>query len=430
MFRSSLALANSGTLRRRSAGGQLAQINFAQGTASRECAGIFAASLPAPPSDGGFAKAPPWVPRMWHGCDVRVWLALLARNRFAVHPRYWVIAAFATFTTLTNTILGLIESAIFGRAVRRTRIGEPPIFLIGHWRTGTTLLHELMGCDERLACPTTYQCMEPCHFLLTERLLSRWLGLLLPANRQMDNMNQAFDRPQEDEFALCMLGAGSPYSAIAFPNRPPREENYLDFEGVPPERRRRWQAIFYWFLQKLTYKHRKRLVLKSPPHTARIGILNEMFPGAVFIHLGRDPYLVFASTLNLWRTLERGHGLQTPAYDGLEERVLSSFERMYEKLEEARSLLGPGQLYELRYEDLVRDPAGELKKIYRYFQFPGFDACMPKLEEYLATIATYKTNQYCLSDEQRHLVARRWGDVIRRYGYGNSASPGDPARPA
>ena len=55
---------------------------------------------------------------------------------------------------------------------------------------------------------------------------------------------------------------------------------------------------------------------------------------------------------------------------------------------------------------------------------PGTEACLggyerflPRLEAYLATIKGYETNRYQLAPEQRALVSRRWGDVIRRYGY-------------
>src|SRR5205807_2681055 len=97
---------------------------------------------------------------------------------------------------------------------------------------------------------------------------------------------------------------------------------------------------------------RKPLVLKSPPHTARIPVLAPMFPGARFVHLVRDPYVVFASTVNLWRTLFALHGLQKPTFAGLEEYVLATHVRMQQRLEEGRRLLPPAQFYELRYEDL------------------------------------------------------------------------------
>jgi omega-hydroxy-beta-dihydromenaquinone-9 sulfotransferase len=371
----------------------------------------------APASPLQLAKQPDWMPRMWQGCDFFAWLTLLFRNRVAVHPRQLYIAVIITLVSFINTLLGLLQDAMFSRAVRNTKIEQPPIFLLGHWRTGTTLLHELMICDQRFGYPTTYACAEPNHFLLTERLFSRWLSFLMPASRPMDNMKGGFDRPQEDEFAMCMLGVGSPYSTIAFPNRRPDGPDYLDLEAVPPAGLRRWKRAFDGFLRKLTYQTGKRLVLKSPPHTARIKTLKEMFPGAIFIHIVRDPYVVFPSTVNLWRTLYHAHGLQTPTCDGLEETVLQTFVRLHEKLEEGKKLLGPGQFYELRYEDLVRDPVGEMGKLYAHFGLTGFDAYLPRLQEYLANNRGYETNKYRLTEQQRTLVTRRWGDVIRRYGY-------------
>jgi hypothetical protein len=374
-------------------------------------AGLEAAAPPV------LSKEPDWMPRIWNGCNFAVWLKLLARNRFAVHPSHWFFAAIITVFTLLNSLLELIEGAIFGRAVRATRIDAPPIFLIGHWRSGTTLLHELMTCDENFGFPTTYQCMEPNHFLLTEWLLARWLRFLIPATRPMDNMQAAFDRPQEDEFAICLMGAESPYSALAFPNRAPA---HLELEPESPQSLDHWKWAFHRFLQKITYKAGRRLVLKSPPHTARVKTLKEMFPDAIFIHIVRDPHVVFSSTVNLWRTLFKTYGLQAPTYDGLEEIVLNTFVHMHEKLDEGKAALEPGQFYQLRYEDLVKNPVDEIRKIYDRFRLPGFDACLPRLQSYLATVENYETNRYNLSPEQRAMIAARWGEVIRRYGYDRS----------
>ncbi len=371
----------------------------------------------APPP---LAKKPEWTPRMWEGCDFFAWLKLLLRNGCAVHPRQWYIAIIITYVSFHNTLLRIIQDAIYGRAVRATKIKEPPIFLLGHWRTGTTLLHELMICDPRFGYPTTIECMMPNHFLLTEYYFTTWFKFLISSSRPMDNMKAGFDRPQEDEFALSMFGVGSPYKTIAFPNNAPVDQEYLDLEGVPPTGLRSWKRAFKQFLRQITYKTGKRLVLKSPPHTARVKVLKEMFPGAIFIHIVRDPYVVFPSTVNLWRTLYKSHGMQTPNYDGLEELVLTTFTRMYAKLEEGKKLLGPDQFYELRYEDLVKNPEAEMKKIYDHFKLGGYDDFLPRLREYLASVKGYETNKYQLTDEQKARIADRWGDVIRRYGYDKS----------
>src|SRR6202011_3820426 len=135
---------------------------------------------------------------------------------------------------------------------------------------------------------------------------------------------------QEDEFALCMLGQPSPYLTIAFPNRPPQDQEYLDLEGLPPKALARWKQTFLRFLQQLTYKNPKRLILKSPPHTCRIKVLLEMFPDARFVHIVRNPYVVFPSTVNLWKSLYQKHGLQVPTFAGLEDHVFDTYTRMYE----------------------------------------------------------------------------------------------------
>jgi omega-hydroxy-beta-dihydromenaquinone-9 sulfotransferase len=376
-----------------------------------------AAPADNPPARPAAAKKPEWAPRMWQGADFFAWLRLLVRNRFAVHWSCLYIAIIVTFVSFGHTILRLVQEAVYAKRIRRTVIGQPPIFIIGHWRTGTTLLHELMILDERHDFPNTYECMDPNHFLLTERFFTRWLRFLMPSRRPMDNMAAGFERPQEDEFALCMLGAPSPYLTIAFPNHPPQCQEYLDFEGVRPRALARWKLVFYRFLQQLTYKNPKRLVLKSPPHTGRIPVLREMFPGALFIHIVRDPYVVFPSTVNLWKTLYRTHGLQRPTFTGLEEHVFATFLRLHAKLDEGRRLLEPGQFYEVRYEELIRDPVGQMRALYEHFHLGGFDAYLPHLEHYLASVKGYETNRYELAPDKRAEITRRWGEVIRRQGY-------------
>ncbi|MFO0968693.1 MAG: sulfotransferase [Gemmataceae bacterium] len=381
------------------------------------------ATTPEPPS----GRKPEWTPRIWHGVSFLAWMRILARGRFAVHFRYLYIAVSLTIVSFFHTLLAFVQEAIFGRRIRRTKIEQPPIFILGHWRTGTTLLHELMILDPRFAYPNTYECLDPSHFLLTESLFKRLFRWMMPKRRPMDNMKAGFDKPQEEEFALCMLGQPSPYLTIAFPARKPICQEWLDFDGVPSGALRSWKRTFKQFLKQLTCKKKKRLVLKSPPHTARIKVLKEMFPDAIFIHIVRDPYVVYPSTVNLWKTFYRAHGLQKPNFDGLDEHVLDTYVRMYRRLEEGRKLLPPGQFYELKYEDLVKAPEKELLKIYDHFHLGGWNDLVPHLREYLAANKGYETNKYALTAAERAKVTERWGEVIRRYGYDKVGVESAPA---
>jgi len=369
------------------------------------------------------AKKPEWAPRIWQGCNFYAWMRLLINNRFAIHWSRSYIAVIVTLASIMHSVLAVVQSLIYGRALRQTQLKAPPIFILGHWRTGTTWLHEMMIQDPRFGYPTTYQCIDPHHFLLTEKLFSKMLAYLMPKERPMDHVKAGFDRPQEDEFALCMKGQPSPYATIAFPNHPPQDQEYLDLEPVESRALAGWKKALTDFLVCVTYKTGKRLVLKSPPHTARVSILKEMFPGALFIHIVRDPYVVFSSTVNLWRTLYAVQGMQIPRYEGLQEHVLTTFSRMYAKLEQSKRSLAAEEFFELRYEDLVNDPAATMRGIYDHFGLGGWSEMQPRLEQYLAGLRGYETNKYRLTAEQRSEIDRRWGDVIRRYGYDKVDEP-------
>jgi len=363
-------------------------------------------------------------PKIWFGGDFFGWMRLLARNRFALELRSLDTLFFVSIATFCHTLLRYEQELILGKRVKETEIKHAPLFIIGHWRTGTTLVHELMALDKRHTYPTTYECIDPNHFLLTEKLASRFLRFLLPAQRPMDNMVMGWDRPQEDEFALCNLGQPSPYLTIAFPNCPPQYPEYFDLEDLSPEALSRWKECFIRFLKQVTLRNPKRIVLKSPTHTYRIKVLLDLFPNAKFVHIVRNPYVVFPSTVNLWKSLYNAHGLQRPKFEGLEEYVFENFTRMYEKLEEARPLLDPSSFCEVRYEDLVQDPVGQLRSIYDNLGLGEFTQVVPKMNQYLQRTANYKPNRYVLRPELREMITRRWGEVIRRYGYGEGKRVG------
>lgn len=380
------------------------------------------------PADAGTSASGyrdrPWIPRFWTGMSARGWWSLLWRNRFAVHPARWGMAAILSFASLVNCLLATVQALWLGRRISRTEVPDEPIFIIGHWRSGTTLLHELLVLDPRHTFPDTFSCFCPNHFLLFSWLFRPLLGLLLPKRRPMDNMAAGWDHPQEDEFALCNMGLPSPYLMLLFPNRPRPFEEYYELAEVPAPARQRWKRGLRWFVQCLTLRRPGRVVLKSPTHTFRIRVLLEMFPKARFVHIVRDPLVVFPSTVKLWKRLSADQGLQIPRHEGLEEHVLRTFERMYEVFERDRGLIPPGQFCEVRFEELVADPVGQVRRIYEELQLGGFDQVLPALEAYAQKQQDYRPNRYQLAPEEQAEIQRRWGRFIEQYGYSPSRAGG------
>jgi hypothetical protein len=383
-------------------------------------------SLPKPTqADKSPAKKPkmndyPWYsPRFWHALRVTDWFGLLARHGFRVHPLRAPMAAIITGITPWNSAAAGLQHLMYGRYIEQTRIEQPPVFIVGHWRSGTTLLHELLHLDSRFATPNTYQCMAPHHTLVTEWLIGKYMGWLLPKQRPMDNMAAGFQRPQEDEFALLALGAPTPYARMAFPNDQPADySTLLNLDEASPADRERFEKALVWFAKLITLQTRqKQLLLKSPPHTGRIGHLAQWFPGAKFIHIARNPFSLFPSTTRLWQSLDDVQGLQVAQHANLREYVFDCGERMYRGYENQRKSIPAGDLYELKYEDLVKDPVGQCEKIYSTLQLGNFDPVREKIAAYMQSQKDYQTNKHQMDAETEAEIRRRWAGYFQRFGY-------------
>jgi omega-hydroxy-beta-dihydromenaquinone-9 sulfotransferase len=358
-----------------------------------------------------------WHMRAWAGMNASGWLRALIRNRLDVSPQRVVMAAIQTGASVFNSSLGLLQQTVHGRRIARTELADDPLFVIGHWRSGTTLLHELLVHDPQHTCPNTYCCFGPNHFLLSESLMKRLLILLLPRQRPMDSMAVGWDLPQEDEWALCNMGVPSPYLTILFPNRPVQYPEYFDLRSLPPARRQHWQRRLTWFLKCLTVREAKRIVLKNPLHTFRVRALLEAFPGARFVHIARNPFDIFPSTMHTWQKMYRYHGVQVPRFENLEQYVLDTFCHMFRVFEEDVALIPPGRFCEIRYEDLVNNPVQQMQRVYEQLGLEGLAQARPGWEAYAARTAGYQRNRYALSDEQRQMLTRRWAGYFQRYGY-------------
>jgi hypothetical protein len=358
-----------------------------------------------------------WHPRFWDGMTMRAWYRQAAKGGFRIAPTGVGMFGVISGLSVLNSGLAALQSLRFGRRIREVEITQPPVFIIGHWRSGTTLLHEYMIQDKQFAFADTFSCFAPQHFLFSRRFFEPWVSLLMPKKRPMDNMAVGLDRPQEDEFALCAMGMRSPYINIIYPNNPPIDAEFLTLKSVSPEQRREWLDGLEYVLRCLTVAENKRVVFKSPPHTARIATILERFPDAKFVHIHRNPYSLYASTFNLWMQLAVVHGLQRPTGRQFETRVFEMFEEMYAAFAEDVPLLKPEQFTEVAFRELTSEPVATLEKIYTQLQLDGFEQAKPALEEFAASQKSYQKNKFQTDPAVEAQITERWGWYIERYGY-------------
>ncbi len=334
------------------------------------------------------------------------------------HGQYWPDYLKLLMLSLRNSVLARQELRHFEQAILATEIKHPPVFVLGHWRSGTSLLHKLLAFDEQFAYPNMLETYNPWTFLSLEPKIRRYLDKLEAAKRPMDNMMIRFSDPAEDEFGLSLLSLKSPVLAWAFPAREEFYERYLTLLNISEKEADEWAASMVYFLKKLTLKYNKTLLLKSPQHTARIKTLLRHFPEARFIHLIRNPYEVYRSTEQLYQHTVSHLSMQHRDSTKDRKLIIQQYKVMYEAYLADRALLRPGQLCELRFEDFEQDKAGQIRKIYETLQLDGWPAYEPVLQKWLENQAPYKKNEHPkLNDESIRQINTEWAFTFNAFGY-------------
>lgn len=334
------------------------------------------------------------------------WYQLLRRERFRIDPICWPRALWLTAMSLWNSTAARTVERKLGAAIASTHV-KAPIFVLGHYRSGTTHLHELLSYDERFASPNRYQAFNPQTFLATE---SRFAPIVEPFMLPR--------RVQEDEVAFMVSTQLSPYMSWCFPRSTANYDRYLTFRDAEPHEIAAWSKAMDQFVKSLTLRFARPLILKSPPHTARVRQLLDVFPDARFIHIRRDPYAVFVSTIGLLKAVRPVFRLQRGPREIDIDAVIKTYADMYAAYFADRELIPPGQLVEIAYEDLERDPIGQLKIIYESLSLADFEPARPAIESYLTSITGYQKNRHPkIDDATRRKIADAWSQCFDAWGY-------------
>jgi hypothetical protein len=367
------------------------------------------------------------VPGIYSGTTYVEGLKVLWANQMRVRPARWLNILATSFVTGSNSLVRRWENRHYGPQFLRAEI-QPPLFILGHWRSGTTHLHNLLTRDERFAFANLYQVVFPHTFLTTEAFNSRWMAALLPKTRAgLDNVRLAWDVPYEDEFATAALASRSPYLSVLFPRRMDHYDRYLTFRGVPEREIAQWQEALVFFLKKLSWKYKRPLVLKSPAHTCRIRLLLDLFPDARFVHIHRDPPTVFQSTRKMYALASWWWSLQSAKRVNWSERIIRQYREMYDVYFQERKLIPRRRLYELSFEELEADPLGQVRSIYEALDLPDFAAAEPAVREYLKSLWGYRKNNFPeLTYELRDRLVHEWNRCFRTWGYAHPLRSGMP----
>jgi len=294
-----------------------------------------------------------------------------------------------------------------------------PLFILGHWRSGTTFVHNIFACDKHFGYNTTYQTVFPNLMLFGQPFFKKTLSWLMPDKRPTDNMELKVDLPQEEEFALSNMIPYTYYNFWFFPQKMMEYcDRYLLFDKITEEERQIFMETFNHLVKVCLWNtNGTQFLSKNPPHTGRIRTLLEMYPNAKFIYLKRNPYTVFESTRSFFTNTIRPLQLQNISPEQMETNIVEVYRRLYYKYEEEKHLIPKENLIEIKFEDFEADAFAMTQDIYERLQLPGFDESKEDIEKYLGKKKGYKKNQYKYEDRTIKIVEENWDMALKEWGY-------------
>ena len=339
---------------------------------------------------------------------------LILRHRMSLRPKYLMRALFLAQGSIWSSLFAHLEKRRNGQWLQNATPPLDPIFIIGHWRTGTTYLHQLLNLDPHLTAPTLYQCSYPESFICSRSYAEPILSHFIKGRRPMDNVSVGLDEPHEDEYALYRLTGFSPLSKLVFPKT--KQYFLLDDDDFlpPPEERALWEQSLVSFVAKIKAATGKRPVLKNPFHCLRIPILLRLFPEAKFIEIHRDPLTVIPSTINMWNIIGRQNALNGNWCEPPIGEVISVFERISHQIRIDLDSVPKERRSALVFEVFEKDPIGEIERIYQNFGMDFCTAFRDNLNAFMCNNAGYKKNTYTLTENQRQEIQTRLGSYSNR----------------
>ncbi len=333
-----------------------------------------------------------------------------ANTNFALRPRRIIVLALFYFLfpiiEFTNWFSFLLDQIFFPK-FEELKITNP-VFVIGNYRSGTTLLHRYLSFDyRRFTSMTGWEI-----FIAPSIIQRKFLHLIgvidqvfgSPVVRTFDYLWEKFAQgpvyfhkmgvrePEEDENLLAHIWSG----VIALNLFPEFEDGklpgyaYLD-KLLNQRQKERIMKFYRRCIQRHLYYHggKKVYLSKSPSFSGHISTLIEAFPDAKFIYIVRSPYEVVPSSINLWSfkwhvTLKPNE--EFPYKDQILDMVKDYYLHPFEVLKK----LPEDRYHFVYYDELMENPETSVQEIYDAFGLQIYPTFRRRLHRIILRHQNYK----------------------------------------
>lgn len=330
------------------------------------------------------------------GMRLSRFIKLIMKNGMSIYPKFLVRFLFLLQNGVWASIFYRKEKSVYQGKIKAHNLPEDPLIIIGHWRTGSTFLHQLMALDPNLVTSNVFQGSIPDSFLTSRKSYEPIMGRALRGTRPMDQVKLSMDEPLEDEYAIFRLCSYSPLEQVIFPKS---KDYFLNhFPGFLPEgeKLKEWKEAVKYFYKKLTLENDKTILIKNPFHSFRIDVLNEIFPKARYIHIIRHPHKVVPSTIRMWDIVGSQNAMNRKWTKPTIEDTSKLLYEMLNKVEADSKVIPENRYYELKFEDLEKDPAKEIELIYKQLNVQFSEEFKKQINEFLISVKDYQKNKYTM----------------------------------
>ncbi|MFD2201727.1 sulfotransferase family protein [Shivajiella indica] len=316
-----------------------------------------------------------------------------------------------------------LELAIFNQRISCHKLEKDPLFILGFYRSGTSYLHECFTQDDRLGYHNNYQMVLPEVMLSTEKVLLPFFQFICRIFNLKDSVHRvplSFRFPgEEDATMTTFLDPKGAQWGYFFPKMMEEQfQKYVMFENLTDWELQDWKESFSYLINKISIANKgKQLVLKSPPNTARIKLLLNLYPKAKFIFIHRNPYQVYASNKRFWEVVQKVFALQGTKGVNVNEIILETYSKMMQKYLAEKEFVPKGQLTELAYDNFIQDPVKSLKNAYEELNLGHFAYCEEKMKSFTAKKKQFVQLKHSLPEKERILVDEYLEPIFKHWNY-------------
>ena len=271
---------------------------------------------------------------------------------------------------------------------------DRPLFVLGHARTGTTLLYNLLAQDPACRAPALWELMDPApphdpaagdaepRIRKIEKELAG-LSQIAPSLRIAHTVDA---RGPEECYLLLEHAFFSPTFMLVMdlPTYRPLLLGADRAEAVAAYREYRRQ------IQLLQVHHPgKRWISKSPCHLLSLDAFLELLPEARIVQTHRDPLEALPSLCSLVGILQSAFARKTDSRR-VGAQCLEWYLECERRSRDARKGADPSRFFDVEYRDLVADPIGTVRRIYDRFEHDWTPNLEQRMRSWLAKNPQHK----------------------------------------